>query len=88
MSKVKNLNTSPGFSFKQGLTKGDVLPSAYVLARTLAHRVKQRYSIFWPPCMMGCRGHLSSLEKPKTRPVWVYPFEIVLIEKMFAQDLI
>lgn len=40
------------------------------------------------PCMMATRGHFGTPDDPKTRLVWAYPFEMTLIEGMYAEPLI
>lgn len=46
--------------------------------------------MYQPPCKMAFRGHLSSIEegKKKVRSVWIYPFEIIMLESVFADPII
>jgi len=82
-------DTSAGFSFP-GKLKRDVMPEIYQEARYLAHRIKYSGEQFnpkrvrFPPCMAGSRGHLSPEDDAKTRLVWVYPAEMLVIEGLFA----
>jgi hypothetical protein len=36
---------------------------------------------------MAFRAHLSPKENPKVRPVWIYPFEMILMEAPFVIPL-
>jgi hypothetical protein len=82
-------NTSAGFTFP-GKLKRDVMPEIYQEARYLAHRIKYSGERFNPtrvrfaPCLAGSRGHLSPEDEIKTRLVWVYPAEMLVIEGLFA----
>ena len=83
------VDTSAGFSFP-GKKKSEVMPEIYQEARYLAHRIKYSGDRFNPrrvrfaPCMAGNRGHLSPDDDIKTRLVWVYPAEMLVIEGLFA----
>lgn len=83
-------DTSAGVSFP-GKTKREVMPQIYTEARWLGHRMKQggkgRFDprhVRFPPCLSGSRGHLSSVDEPKTRLVWIYPAEMLVVEGLWA----
>lgn len=83
-------DTSAGVSF-MGQKKGDVMEDIYHEARWLAHRMKQdgrgRFNpkqMRFPPCLAGQRGGMSEASDPKTRLVWVYPAEMLVIEGQYA----
>jgi len=83
-------DTSAGISFP-GKRKGECMHEIYAQTRWLAHRMKQdgkgrfdptRTQI--PPCMAGMRGHLSPADEVKTRLVWIYPAEMIVVEGQYA----
>lgn len=57
------------------------------MARNMVHRLKNNYKIYQPPLKLGFRGHLSEEDAPKVRPIWVQPFETILIESMFTSNV-
>lgn len=83
-------DTAAGVSF-MGQKKGDVLEEIYHETRWLAHRLKQsgrgRFNptkVKFPPCLAGQRGGMSTRDDPKTRLVWIYPSEMLVIEGQYA----
>jgi len=83
-------DTSAGVSF-MGQKKGEVMEEIYHEARWLGHRMKgdgrHRFDsrkVRFPPCLAGQRGHLSSVDDPKTRLVWIYPAEMLCVEGFYA----
>nr|QKO02081.1 RNA-dependent RNA polymerase [Macrophomina phaseolina partitivirus 2] len=83
-------DTSAGFTFP-GLRKKDCMEEIYQEARWLAHRIKsggrRRFDprrVRFAPCLAGSRGHLSPRDDVKTRLVWVYPAEMLVVEGLFA----
>nr|UDL14336.1 MAG: RNA-dependent RNA polymerase [Gammapartitivirus sp.] len=83
-------DTSAGVSF-MGMKKSEVMPQIYTEARWLGHRMKEggksRFDprkVRFPPCLAGQRGHLSPRDDPKTRLVWVYPAEMLVVEGLWA----
>jgi hypothetical protein len=83
-------DTAAGVSF-MGQKKGDVMEEIYHKARWLGHRMKQDgKSSFdpsrmrFPPCVAGQRGAMSEASDPKTRLVWVYPAEMLVVEGFYA----
>jgi hypothetical protein len=84
--KINNLNTSAGYSFP-GKKKSDVFESAFQTMQYIKHQVKRGKTVFQPPCKLAYRPHLSSRTDPKVRPVWVYPFELILLEAPFVVPL-
>lgn len=83
-------DTSAGVTF-MGSRKGDVMEEIYHEARWLGHRMKQdgnqRFDpsqMRFPPCLAGQRGGMSDASDPKTRLVWVYPAEMLVIEGQYA----
>lgn len=83
-------DTAAGVSF-MGQKKGDVMEEIYHKARYLGHRMKQggkrRFDptcMRFPPCVAGQRGGMSEATNPKTRLVWVYPAEVLLVEGQYA----
>jgi len=83
-------DTSAGVSF-MGMKKGDCMDRIYTEARWLGHRMKEGgKSSFDPrrvriaPCLAGQRGHMSPRDDPKTRLVWIYPAEMLVVEGLWA----
>lgn len=83
-------DTSAGATF-MGQKKGDVMEEIYHEARWLGHRMKQdgRTSfnptkMRFPPCLAGQRGGMSEIDDPKTRLVWIYPAEMLVVEGFYA----
>jgi hypothetical protein len=83
-------DTSAGVTFP-GLTKGECLEQIYTEARWLGHRMKQGgktkfdpRKVRFPPCLAAQRGHMSPVDNPKTRLVWIYPAEMLVIEGLTA----
>nr|UDL14385.1 MAG: putative RNA-dependent RNA polymerase [Gammapartitivirus sp.] len=86
-------DTSAGVTFP-GKRKGEVMAEIYGAARWLAHRMKQDGKgkfdptrVQMPPCLAGSRGHLSPADDVKTRLVWIYPAEMLVIEGQYAPVL-
>nr|UVZ34176.1 RNA-dependent RNA polymerase [Botryosphaeria dothidea partitivirus 3]UWJ07825.1 RNA-dependent RNA polymerase [Botryosphaeria dothidea partitivirus 3-1] len=74
-----------------GAKKGEVMEEIYHKARWLGHRMKQDgkgqvnpSKIRFPPCLAGQRGAMSDASEPKTRLVWVYPSEMLVVEGQYA----
>jgi len=78
-----NLDSAAGFSFP-GKKKSEVVQEAYDIAAYLQHQVQRGRHVYRPPCKIALRGHLTSVEEPKSRPVWVYPFELSILEAKWA----
>lgn len=89
------VNTSAGVSFRSPegriLKKKECMPQVYTEARWLGHRMKEggknRFDprkVRFPPCLAGQRGHLSPVEETKTRLVWIYPAEMLVVEGLWA----
>nr|AXF84302.1 RNA-dependent RNA polymerase [Nigrospora oryzae partitivirus 1] len=83
-------DTSAGSTF-MGSKKGDVMEEIYHEARWLGHRMKQDgkgsfnpSKMRFPPCLAGQRGGMSERDDPKTRLVWIYPAEMLVIEGFYA----
>jgi hypothetical protein len=83
-------DTSAGLSFP-GLKKKDCMEQIYTEARWLGHRMKEggkgRFDptkVRFPPCAAGSRGHMSPRDDPKTRLVWIYPAEMLVVEGLWA----
>jgi hypothetical protein len=83
-------DTSAGVSF-MGKRKGEVMSQIYTEARWLGHRMKEggknRFDprqVRFPPCLAGQRGHMSPRDDPKTRLVWIYPAEMLIVEGLWA----
>nr|AKF14160.1 RNA-dependent RNA polymerase [Talaromyces marneffei partitivirus-1] len=83
-------DTAAGVSF-MGQRKGEVLEEIYHEARYLGHRMKGRKGrrfnpkeVRLPPCLAGQRGGMSEATDPKTRLVWVYPAEMLVVEGQYA----
>nr|UDL14424.1 MAG: putative RNA-dependent RNA polymerase [Gammapartitivirus sp.] len=83
-------DTSAGVSF-MGKRKSEVMPQIFTEARWLGHRMKEggksRFDprqVRFPPCLAGQRGHMSPRDDPKTRLVWIYPAEMLVVEGLWA----
>nr|WQF62551.1 RNA-dependent RNA polymerase [Aspergillus ochraceopetaliformis partitivirus 1]WRU22293.1 RNA-dependent RNA polymerase [Aspergillus ochraceopetaliformis partitivirus 1] len=86
-------DTSAGATF-MGCKKGEVMEDIYHEARWLAHRMKQDGSqrfnpkqMRFPPCLAGQRGGMSEASDPKTRLVWIYPAEMLVVEGQYAPTM-
>lgn len=86
-------DTAAGVTF-MGSKKGEVMEEIYHEARWLAHRLKQNGEspfnparMRYPPCVAGQRGAMSTIEEPKTRLVWIYPAEMLVIEGQYAPKM-
>jgi hypothetical protein len=82
--------TSAGVTFP-GLSKSECMEQIYTEARWLGHRMKQGgkmkfdpTKVRFPPCLAGQRGHMSPIEEAKTRLVWIYPAEMLVVEGLYA----
>jgi hypothetical protein len=78
-----NLNSSAGFSYP-GKKKSEIIEEAYDVASYMAHMVGEGRRVYAPPSKLALRGHLHDLEETKTRPVWVYPAEVTILEGKWA----
>jgi len=78
-----NLDSSAGFSFP-GKKKSECVEQAYDTASYIAHFISSKKHVYIPPSKLALRGHLSETENLKTRAVWVYPFEISILEGKWA----
>jgi len=78
-----NKDSAAGFSFP-GKKKNQCIEEAYDVAAYIQHRVQRGLPTYKPPCRLALRGHLSSEEEAKSRPVWVYPFEVSILESKWA----
>jgi hypothetical protein len=76
-------DSSAGFSFP-GLKKSECVQDAYDVAAYMQHRIQRNIHTYAPPCKLALRGHLSSIDESKSRPVWVYPFEVSILESKWA----
>jgi hypothetical protein len=90
VSQHMRTDTSAGVSF-MGKTKGDVMREIYTASRWLGHRMKEGgkskfdpRQVRFPPCLAGQRGHMSPRDEPKTRLVWIYPAEMLVVEGLWA----
>lgn len=75
-------NTSAGISFP-GKTKGEVLREACDNVKGMIEKWKRGEQVQQIPCKLALRGHLSEVDKVKTRCVWVSPVEHIILENMF-----
>jgi hypothetical protein len=72
-------NTSAGFSF-QGKSKGEVSNQALAKAKAMISAIKNNEKVHFVPCTLAVRGHLSPVLENKSRPIWVLPYESVIVE--------
>jgi len=85
-------DTSAGITWP-GKTKGEILEELYPAARWLGHRMKQGggsrnpAKLHFPPAIAAKRGHLSDIAEAKTRLVWVYPAEMLVVEGLYAPKM-
>jgi len=73
------LNTSAGYNHI-GKKKQEVVSLALRNAFKMKWRIERNRFQNKLPCTLAMRGHLSEKKLNKTRPVWVTPFETVLLE--------
>lgn len=78
-----NLDAAAGFSFP-GKKKMECIDEAYDVAAYMQHRIQRGIPTYHPPCKLALRGHLSTEEESKSRPVWVYPYEVSILEAKWA----
>jgi len=78
-----NLDSSAGFSFP-GKKKSEVIEQVFDTASYIAHFVSAGKSVYIPPAKLALRGHLSDADSNKTRPVWVFPAEVTVLEGKWA----
>jgi len=78
-----NLDSAAGFSFP-GKKKSEVIEEAYDTASYMAHFISAGKHVYVPPAKLALRGHLSDVDNLKTRPVWVYPAEVTILEGKWA----
>jgi hypothetical protein len=90
VGKYMRRDTAAGVTF-MGQKKGDCMEEIYHEARWLGHRMKQDgrgpfnpSKVRFPPCVAGQRGAMSEIGLPKTRLVWIYPAEMLVIEGFYA----
>jgi len=77
-------DTAAGFSFP-GKKKAEVIEELFDISSYILHQVRHGYYVYETPCKLAFRGHLSPADDPKTRPIWVYPAEINILESMWGQ---
>lgn len=77
-------DTPAGFSFP-GKLKDEVRDEAYDVASYIQHVVKRGGHAYEPPCKIALRGYLTPVNSPKSRPVWIYPMEMVILEGKWAK---
>ena len=82
-----DLNKSAGFSFP-GKKKRDVWLDAFYMSRFMVHKMKSGLRVYKPPFTFAMRGHLREVTDPKTRCVWIAPFETVIIEALMFREVI
>jgi len=78
-----NLNSAAGFSFP-GKKKSEVVEEGFDTASYMAHFISNRRGVYIPPAKLALRGHLSETDELKTRSVWVFPFEVTILEGKWA----
>lgn len=78
--------TAAGFTWP-GKKKREVIEDALHVSRNMLHRLKAGKPIYQPPAKLGFRGQLSPHDEPKVRPVWVMPFETLIIESLFGRNI-
>lgn len=82
MSEMET-STSAGFSYP-GKLKKDVMNEIYADQAYMRHMIHDGRKCYIPPAKLAQRGHMHSAEEPKSRPVWVYPAETIVLEGTFA----
>jgi len=80
---IMNLDSAAGFSFPNR-RKSECVQEAYDVASYMAHMISARKRVYVPPTKLAVRGHLHDIDEPKARPVWVYPFEVLILEAKWA----
>jgi hypothetical protein len=76
-------STAAGFSFP-GKKKSEVIDQIGSIAAYMRHNIQDDRFVYVPPAKLAQRGHLHDAENPKSRPVWVVPAEIIVLEGKFA----
>jgi Viral RNA-directed RNA-polymerase. len=82
MSEMET-STSAGFSYP-GKLKKDVMNEIYADQAYMRHMIHDGRKCYIPPAKLAQRGHMHNAEEPKSRPVWVYPAETIVLEGTFA----
>jgi hypothetical protein len=78
-----NLDSAAGYSFP-GKKKSECIEEVFDVASYMAHFIAAGKRIFIPPAKIALRGHLSAEDEIKTRPVWVFPAEVTVLEGKWA----
>jgi len=79
------LNTSAGFSFP-GFKKSEIIEEAFFMSRKMFHNICRDIPVYHPPSKLAFRGHLSHITEKKVRPVWNFPFEILILESVMSKS--
>jgi hypothetical protein len=80
---LMNLDAAAGFSFP-GCKKSEVIENLYDIACYMQHMIEADRRVYKTPCKLALRGHLHDADNPKSRPVWVYPGEVSILEGKWA----
>jgi len=79
----------PGWTWRnEGKRKGELFEEAKAQARVLSSIMRKGKKVYFPPCMSFVRTQLGTIDNPKVRLVWGYPFEVTLLEARFCQPLL
>lgn len=57
------------------------------MANGMIHRIKRDKTVFKTPALFAMKGKLSKFEEKKTRVIWMFPFEIIVMEKYMATTI-
>jgi hypothetical protein len=76
-------DSAAGFSFP-GKQKREVVQDAWKQASLIQAKRSVKKRSASPPCKLAMRGQISTLDKIKTRPTWIYPYELSMIEGRWA----
>lgn len=96
LESTKDLSTSAGYGMdKKFKSCYKVYDTALNIWDEIAKLDKSKLSDFtkWEdtiipvPCTLASRGHMSPIINSKARTVWVYPYQYIMLEAMFAMPV-
>lgn len=53
----------------------------------MTDRIQRGKPIYKTPCLFAMKGKLCKIEERKTRALWMFPIEIVMMEKAFTTGI-
>lgn len=85
MFKQLPTNTAAGYPYFS--TKSKVLDECRLATTRNYLDLTHGKRIVQQPCLLALRGHLSTLDKIKTRPIWINSFDNITLENMLFRNV-